>query len=399
MTQTTVGGWSIRHVTELVSKLRTEPPRLLRYTMSPLVADEVVAAWREDVEEKMRVTEADYRKIAARFVRQCAEISYNGDVDQVSPLDVLELLFDKAPSLAGNSWTIYRSAILFHLDEAVTSRDEMRTDSSSHRKALATLIVVSTRRLLTDKVVPPTVERFLTENECQLLFRTLASSTASLAPEALAFAAVTLRTGVRPCEWRSAQLAPACIGTFHRDLDRPDPTLVVTCGKQKSGQPRRQRTLILATVSALIDVQTHMRYMDELFTADSEEVTGRLCNNRIDKCSLLIRSTCQKLWSNKPAKWLSLTDFRDQARANFVEAFGTPIATALMGHGSEVGRKHYAPKRRAYSSRGMAEVLPGPDVLAHSETLHVLEPMDRIQEVLRARSEAIDLVEVVTETG
>ncbi len=143
-------------------------------------------------------------------------------------------------------------------------------------------------------------------------------------------------TGVRPCEWRTAQL--------NEDATQ----LIVQNAKATNGRANGASRTIVIRAEDSQSIQAHLASMDELLARGYTFAHIHQC------CSIALNRACKALWGKDPTKRYALYSARHQFAANAKATTSQQEVARLLGHRSiRTARRHYAP-RRSIDQRGAA---------------------------------------------
>ncbi|CCD28826.1 Phage integrase family protein [Candidatus Glomeribacter gigasporarum BEG34] len=144
----------------------------------------------------------------------------------------------------------------------------------------------------------------------------------------LAAAAVT---GLRPCEWRTAQL--------NEDATQ----LIVQNAKATNGRANGASRTIAIRPEDAASIQAHLASIHELLARGYPFAHIHQC------CSIALNRACKALWGTDPAKRYALYSARHQFAANAKATTSQQEVARLLGHHSiRTARRHYAPRRSAW---------------------------------------------------
>src|SRR5260364_48969 len=144
----------------------------------------------------------------------------------------------------------------------------------------------------------------------------------------LAAAAVT---GLRPCEWRTAQL--------NEDATQ----LIVQNAKATNGRANGASRTIAIRPEDAASIQAHLASIHELLARGYPFAHIHQC------CSIALNRACKALWGTDPAKRYALYSARHQFAANAKATTSQQEVARLIGHHSiRTARRHYAPRRSAW---------------------------------------------------
>lgn len=368
----------IAETSMITVRWRALHPEAVLSDMTWVAAEEIVAAW-EGVRGECSVTEQtrdDYFKTFRGLRGRCAKQLGEAIPEAIEPRAMVDFLFEESRRLKKSAWKKYRSASIHAFAELLTEYRECDLRGTDFSIALAVLIVVN-RPPHSDERPDQKIANTkagIPEEDALDLFDALYESSIHRSKKARLYAMATLMTGLRPGEWKDVELTEPT-ETLHSD----QPTkLHVATSKQKAGQSEH-RTLVLMTEEARFLVRDQMDMVSRE-TYANDWIGIHPIDNLHKKCSSLIMEACKRLWPNDKYRWYTLYDFRHQARANFAAAFDAWIAAAMLGHGFEVGRQHYAPRRKRWSSGTMCGVGPGRDVLERAALSRLKYPARDVAE-------------------
>lgn len=144
----------------------------------------------------------------------------------------------------------------------------------------------------------------------------------------LAAAAVT---GLRPCEWRTAQL--------NEDATQ----LIVQNAKATNGRGNGASRKIAVRAEDLPSIRKHLASIRELLERGYAFTHIHQC------CSIALNRACKALWRQGPTKRYALYSARHQFAANAKASASQQEVARLLGHHSiRTACRHYAPRRSAW---------------------------------------------------
>lgn len=144
-----------------------------------------------------------------------------------------------------------------------------------------------------------------------------------------------LPTGLRPIEWKQAELQV--------DPTSGQGTLEVVNAKATNGRANGKKRTIELTPADAVVVRAHLESVHALMNQGYDFVTIH------ENCARELRRACVRIWGNGTAKRFSLYSARHQFSANIKAQESHERVAALLGHRSvRTARRHYAPRRSAW---------------------------------------------------
>lgn len=362
----------------LIAELRRADPEATLDAMVLPMAQQIIHEWkaarteisRENLAQKSRKTYEDTTTILR--AKYAAELGK--EASEISPIEVVRQLFKHSRRLKRASWTMYRAAFLWYFEVTAATYELQGWPTDSYYIAMGVLIVVVRNPGEDERppeAQPPKRPGSMKQEHFTDLINQLAANKKGLPLKAQSFAIVTLATGVRPGEWRDIVMRPATAGDMTINESHVDWfVLEVNTSKRKSGQDAKIRTLLIHRGMETLHITQHLEFVREVMAIDPSTRRTDPMEAFIKQCSSVISSRCKQMWPKHPERWVTLYTLRSQARANFVLQFGDELASEMMGHDAEVGRKFYSAKRKGYAPTGKhPNVVPGKDVTERAAAL------------------------------
>ncbi|MGN4191793.1 site-specific integrase [Burkholderia gladioli] len=147
-----------------------------------------------------------------------------------------------------------------------------------------------------------------------------------------------LATGLRPCEWENARLS------------EDGRALNVLNAKATNGRATGISRVVPVGADDLPAIRAHIESLRELLARGLEF-------SAIQKgCTQAIRRTCAALWPGDDKRTYALYSARHQFSANAKATVSSEEVASLLGHRStRTARRHYAPRRSAWSEFRQAQ--------------------------------------------
>lgn len=379
----------------VIDNLRLIEPEALFRVIDEATASRIILHWEAQRGDRSIRTERMYEQKTGQFMRACARQANCDGPSEISPIQVVSWLFQRSERLSEAAWISYRSALLHFTAKQRTDHLQRGLECDLHTIALAALIVVDQPPEFDSR---PTAERptarcnAISQERIETLCRWLLDHPSKFAEPAVTFAEVTRLTGMRPDEWKDVEVFP---NSAVVDEDDREFALVINTSKRKMDEAPIIRTLWIATSEARSVVRQQLAHVRTLAEMDCCGRKRSPLDNYVRKVSACLGLASRILWPDDER--VTLYTFRHQARADFVAAFGEPLAAAILGHGTDVSRKWYAPGRKGRKGVSLG-IRPGDDVRARAAMLNQETSTERIARKPWARSDALDQIEAPQQT-
>lgn len=364
--------------------LRTLDAETLLENMPQDAAEQIVAEWRLS-RDTPGAGSPSARSIATYEQNsRMLEIKYSNELGSedaiLSPVDIIRRLFLHSASISAATWRLYRSGLVYTMNERALQCAQQGQPQPTLIRALAALIVVSAKPYGAARppVTRPTRDKSIPSKQFDKVITHLATAYSERnqwARRAQSFAMATIATGLRPTEWVNAVLRPA------KPFEVPPGevaanwlAVVVDTAKRKEGEPDWERTIVIEPGVYQIHVRQHYDEIQSALVSRADPHAAAKYYSR--RSSSALGRACKELWpvgvQGKSPIRITLYSLRHQARANVAAAYGSFVAAAMMGHSPHTGDNWYTGKHRANSFAGPRKVrnagipvaLPGHDVLA-----------------------------------
>jgi len=271
----------------------------------------------------VKSTELNYKEIAIRLFKKCKKftLASNPKWITVAKWMVKEIW----PDVKHNTWRLYRSSVnhyvlMNHNDVAKEVYDILNTGKHPNCKSIP--LRTSAKK-----------QKYIYGNEFEMLVKRLKESNKKWNVGALAWIQASIHTGLRPCEWLTAELIES--------TDEKPNKLVVKNAKNTNGRAHGDtRTVYLNHLNPKEE-----RVVKENLNAIKRMVKSYGYDTYYRRCSEAIRSAGKALWPTR-VKRPTLYSARHQFAANCKKRGlkKTEIA-ALMGHATdETATTHYGKK-------------------------------------------------------
>jgi len=271
----------------------------------------------------VKSTETNYEEIALRLFKKCKKytLTKNPKWDTVARWMVKEIW----PDVKHNTWRLYRSSVnhyvlMNHNELAKEVYDVLNTGKhpSYRNKPLRT----SGKK-----------QKYIYGNEFEALIKHLKDGTKKWNVGALAWIQASVHTGLRPCEWVTAEFVEA-------NGDEPA-KIIVQNAKNTNGRSHGDtRTVYLNHLTPKEE-----RVVKENMGAIKRMVKSYGYDKYYRRCSEAIRSAGKKLWPTR-IKRPTLYSARHQFAANCKKRGLKKVeVAALMGHATDdTATTHYGKK-------------------------------------------------------
>lgn len=264
------------------------------------------------------------------------------------PAFVTWLIEEKSKGLSKPTWRVYRAAVRFAIARSgspgATGLLQQLQDAGA---AGATITTSRTRRK--KKSLPAGDEALLTKWMAE---RTDATRRGGYAALAIVWLRATRLVGLRPIEWRSAQLVRSTVVV---DADRPAERraiLVVQSAKATNGRGLGgSRKLDLVELS-----EEEQAIVEQMTLAAYQLVQEGHFSAAYRACSELLREANAALWPKRKQR-ITLYSGRHQVSADGKNRFSAAELASVMGHSSDLTAQIHYGKRR----KGSATRMPLPD--------------------------------------
>ncbi len=141
-----------------------------------------------------------------------------------------------------------------------------------------------------------------------------------------------LATGLRPCEWQRAE------------LNEDETMLIVQNAKATNGRATEKYRLVPVHAEDRAVVRAHLESIRQLLRQ------GFTFNQIHHRCGEALNRACKVLWGKDTSKHYVLYSARHQFAANVKAIASEQEVATLLGHRStRTARRHYAPRRAAWS--------------------------------------------------
>ncbi|WP_145980743.1 site-specific integrase [Magnetospirillum sp. ME-1] len=278
-----------------------------------------------DIPTKTAATEIRYQDVGWRCLRAYAD-EVGISPTQVCPIDLVAWIIQSQPNWKPATWRQYKAAVIFILE----------TFYPCHTEAIN--LLASTPQSNCRRVGRSTSDKKIKAMPADDLFTILLHLRTSRSQYRLPlshFLMASTLTGVRPAEWRLAQLLQV----------KGRPLLLVVNAKHTNGRGlRRVRRLWLDHLPA--------EYVDIIrgWLSDIRDVRGMRSYKKFTaNLSEVLRRTNLTLWPTSERHY-TLYSCRHQAAANFKTSYSPAEVAALLGHATDTTAvTHYA--RRSAGSR------------------------------------------------
>lgn len=272
-------------------------------------------------------TTTQYRKIYQSLEKKARKRYALGAEALVTPNQIASIFLQDQPSWAPATARLYRASLVFvyseinntdsmralemvhHVNKDQAIRLAIREDVEKRRKDFAKCLRSSSRRA-----------RNLSADEIDNIRRGFEFSSSKYAKVTCLWFFASILTGLRPSEWRTAQLSINAKG---------QPVLMVNSAKNKNDRMfGRRRTLELSKMSQsdLNLIRAHLATIEIYREPDS------FCR-LFSGCRHVMRNTVAKFWLKKNT-YPSLYTARHVFSGNAKKEFDRASVAALMGHTS-----------------------------------------------------------------
>lgn len=363
--------------------LRTEDPDKLVGELNLDTARKIISEWRgarlQPGAAKPNAKTAALYQANSRMLELKYSAENNAD-GIISPVDIILGFFKHSRSLSYTTWRLYRSGLVYTMDERARELEAAGIPHPTLIRALATLLIVAAKPYGADLLPPrsPSRGKSIKSRDFDRIITHLATNYAEKnqsARRAQSFAMATIATGLRPTEWVGAKLRDATIEEVPPGETNANWLAIeVDTAKRKLNEPDWKRTILLQPGIHQIHVRQHFTEMHAFLASNSGSVDP--ATNYCRRSSRALAQACKELWPDttggKAPVRITLYSLRHQARANVAAAYGGFVAAGMMGHSPHTGANAYTGKHRANWMSGPRRVknlgvpvpVPGQDVLA-----------------------------------
>jgi integrase len=297
-------------------------------------------------------TEEKYEKRALQLVLACSR-DLKCLPRQISISTMADWLISKKCSWSPSTWRQYRAAVSFTFGPGMSVQLYQSSMPASARRGMRT-------SGLKEKRLPPSdLEKLLDH----LISKNTSDTKISASRLAFLFMICGTITGLRPCEWPSAEICPA--------TPTAPITLRVRNAKNTNGRANGELREIL-----LPDLNKKLDRMIGLLAAVARKFNEEgAYEKRLSSAAKALYRANKELWPNRK-KHYTLYSPRHQAAANWKTVFTREQIAALMGHCSiKTATMHYG--RR---SAGRSCITPGlPTVMAQPSDADVALVSERAE--------------------
>ena len=300
---------------------------------------------------RTRETETTYIDRAKRILRGIPE-SYIKNRDQgLHPVEIVEWLRDKAPSLRKNSFRQYKNALAYYMSAMSVIDPESAEDYRIGINQLKQLdsSVAAKRKALPDQTSSAKVKQVREADIPKLAQKMLAKSASKWGNRAFHWLIAGMGSGLRPTEWKNVKIL--------EDSEKNGITIEVANAKNtngRAGKPFRTTQVPPGWVSEC--TREHLYQLSE-FTSNDGDFQSYYQN-----CRLALARAVRTVWPKDTRKHYSLYSGRHQFCANIKKSGRSLTEIArLMGHAStETATTHYGKKAYGHSSFAPTNTAPQP---------------------------------------
>jgi hypothetical protein len=296
--------------------------------------------------ERTNKTEADYVELAARMIRNAVKEGNLGTSSSEKIVDAISIIITKLPKWSKRTWRYYKAALTYYIESELLEHNEhaeqaigllLQTDTSQCRPAFT-------------GSGPAKKRKSIPKEDLGKLIQAAGQARAgdeSMSRHAVEWLVAATITGLRPIEWRNADVAIEEVPDASNPMRQWRLRFTVRNAKATNGRAHGpERKFLVSTDVATMRLITRVH---ERTSAFNETDFGIYLKN----CRQALRRLCKRVWPRADSKHYTLYTGRHQFSANQKSSGKSKKEVSyLMGHKvTKTAVTTYGKRRQGWGSK------------------------------------------------